>query len=280
MIRRTFLLFLISLFLIVKCLPQNKASSLDSLRQKLENFDFTGTVILADSLLKFSNNLTDSQFVEIYRMKGISEFTLQEDQAAKNSFLSILKINKNYELDSTNTSPKIIGFYNGIKKDFISDYDRQKQYNFSVDSLYSSQLKKRNDENINKLKNSMIRSLVIPGWGHLYLGEKTKGGILTVLSSVSLAATLYFTFDSNSKFNDYTNATDPAVIASNRDSYYESNSWKNISLVTFAILWVYSQIDLLFYHDFTLQSTSTAENISNLQYDSIRGIQLSYQFSF
>jgi hypothetical protein len=280
MIKKTFLVSVILLLLAAKGLPQSKATFLDSLKQKLENFDYTGTINLADSLLKFINNPTPSQLVEIYRMKGISEFSLQEDQAAKKSFMSILGIDKNYELDSAKTSPKIITFFDGIKKDFIADYSKQSKYNFEIDSLYSAQMRMRSVENINRFKNSMYRSLVLPGWGHLYLGEKPKGIILTALSSVSLVSAIYYIFDSNSKFDDYVRATDPLVIASKRDSYYESNSWKNISLITFSVLWLYSQIDLLFLHDFTVQNTATVQNLPELQYDLVHGIQLSYQFSF
>ena len=118
MIKKLFFLAAIFLFLAANGLSQDKATYLDSLRQKLENFDYTGTINLADSLLKFINNPTPSQLLEIYRMKGISEFSLQEDQAAKKSFLSILGIDKNYELDSAKTSPKIISFFDDIKKDY------------------------------------------------------------------------------------------------------------------------------------------------------------------
>ncbi|MGA8265918.1 MAG: hypothetical protein WB779_15855 [Ignavibacteriaceae bacterium] len=280
MIKKILLLFVILLFLTAKSFPQIKASSLDSLRQKLENFDYPGTINLADSLLKFTNNPTPSQLIGIYRMKGISEFSLLDNLAAKNSFLSILKIDKNYELDSAKTSPKIITFFDSIKKDFITQYNKQKKYNSEIDSLYSARVKMRSEENINKFKNSMYRSLILPGWGHLYLGEKPKGIILTTLSSASLAAALYFIVDSNSKFNDYVRATDPAVIAGNRKLYYNSNQWKNISLISFSVLWLYSQIDLLFLHDFTDQGTSTAQNLPMLKYDLARGIQLSYQLSF
>ncbi len=280
MIRKTILLLVPFLFLGVRGFSQTNGSSLDSLKQRLENFDYAGTINLADSLLKFTNNPAPSQLIEIYRMKGISEFSLLEDQAARNSFLSILKIDKNYELDSAKTSPKIITFFDGIKKNFIAEYNKQEKYNSQIDSLYSARIRMRSEENINKFKNSMVRSLLLPGLGHLYLGEKPKGIILTTLSSVSLVTAIYFIFDSNSKFNDYVRATNPAVIASNRDSYYESNSLKNISLISFSVLWLYSQIDLLFLHDFNDQNNSTAQNIPRLNYDLVRGIQLSYQWSF
>jgi hypothetical protein len=280
MVKKLFFLAAIFLLLTTEGLPQDKATFLDSLRQKLENFDYTGTINLADSLLKFINNPTPSQLIEIYRMKGISEFSLQEDQASKKSFLSILGIDKNYELDSAKTSPKIISFFDDIKKDFIADYNKQRKYNFEIDSLYSAQIRKRSEENIVDFKKSLVRSLVLPGWGHIYLGEKTKGIILTTLSSASLVSMIYFIFDSNSKFNDYNRATDPLIIASNRDSYYESNKWKNISMISFAVLWLYSQIDLLFLHNFTVQNSATVQNLPKLQYDLVRGIQLSYQYSF
>lgn len=280
MIKKIFFISVIFLLLAVNGLPQDKTTFLDSLKQKLENFDYTGSINLADSLLKFISNPTPSQLIEIYRVKGISEFSLQEDQAAKKSFLSILGIDKNYELDSTKTSPKIISFFDGIKKDFIADYNKQRKYNFEIDSLYSAQIRKRSEENINNFKKSMYRSLIMPGWGHIYLGETAKGIILTTLSSVSLVSTIYFIIDSNNKFNDYNRATDPLVVASNRDSYYESNKWKNISMISFAALWLYSQIDLLFVHDFEVQNSATAQNLPKLQYDFVRGIQLSFRYSF
>lgn len=279
MLRKIFLLFAIFLLLATNGYSQIEANSLDSLKQKLENFDYTGTINLADSLLKFGNNPTASQLIKIYQMKGVSEFSLLEDQAAKNSFLSILKIDKDYQLDSAKTSPKIIAFFDGIKKDFIAEYNKQEKYNFKVDSLYSAQIRKRSEEHVDKFKNSMYRSLVLPGWGHLYLGEKPKGIALTALTSVSLVAAVYFIIDSNDKFNDYVSATNPTAIASNRASYYNSNKWKNISLISFSVLWLYSQIDLLFLHDFNNQSTTTAQNLPMLNYDLVRGIQLSYKFS-
>ena len=280
MIRKALLFFVTFLLLAGRGFSQTKSSPLDSLKQKLENFDYTGTITLADSLLKFSNNPTASQLIEIYKMKGISEFSLLEDQAARNSFLSILKIDKDYQLDSTKTSPKIITFFDGLKKDFIENYNKQEKYNSEVDSLYSARIRRISEENINKLKNSMVRSLVIPGWGHLYLGEKGKGTVITTLSSISLAATIYFIIDSHNKFNDYTSSTDPVMSANNLDAYNNSNKWKNISIVSFSVLWLYSQIDILFLHDFNSQGSSTAQNIPRLNYDQVRGIQVSYQFSF
>ena len=280
MIRKTLLFFVTFLLLAGRGFSQTKSSSLDSLRQKLENFDYSGTITLADSLLKFSNNPTASQLIEIYRMKGISEFSLLEDQAARNSFLSILKIDKDYQLDSTKTSPKIITFFDDLKKDFIANYNKQEMYNSEVDSLYTARIRRISEENIDKFKNSIVRSLVIPGWGHLYLGEKVKGTVITTLSSISLAATIYFIIDSNNKFDDYTSSTNPVMSANNLDTYNNSNRWKNISLVTFSVLWLYSQIDILFLHDFNDRNTSVVQNLPSFKYDQLRGIQLSYQFSF
>lgn len=280
MIRKTLLFFVTFLLLAGRGLSQTESSSLDSLKQRLENFDYTRTITLADSLLKYSNNPTASQLIEIYRMKGISEFSLLEDQAARNSFLSILRIDKNYQLDSTKTSPKIITFFDNLKKNFIADYNKQEKYNSEVDSLYSARIRRVSEKNINKFKNSMVRSLILPGWGNLYLGERVKGTVITTLSSISLAATIYFIIDSHNKFNDYTSSTDPVMSANNLDTYNNSNNWKNISLVSFSILWLYSQIDILFWHDFNGQNSSTAQNLPNLKYDQLRGIQLSYQFSF
>ncbi len=262
---------LLSVFVIligVQGFGQTKGDFLDSLKQNFENFNYSETITMADSILRFSNNPTGSQLIEIYRMKGISEFSLLEDQAAKKSFQSILRIDKNYELDSAKTSPKIITFFDDIKRDFLVNYDKQQKNNYEADSLYSAQIRKRSEENISKLRNAMVRSLVIPGWGHLYLEEKPKGIILTTLSSISLASAIYFFLIQTTKRMIICRATDPQVISEKRDLYYQSNRWKNISILSFSVLWLYSQIDMLFLHEYGDQNTTALNNMPTLQYNS------------
>ncbi len=278
--RKLLPLFIFSILVCANINAQNKNKPMDTLKQRFENFDYVKTISLADSILRYDATLKDSMLIEIYRMKGISEFALQEDQAAMKSFLSILKINNNYQLDSAKTSPKIISFYKGIRQNYLLDYNQRKQRTSKEDSLYTDRIRKLSEKNMTDLKNAMLRSFILPGLGHIYLGQTGKGLVLTTLSTVSISGMIYFIIDSNKKEDDYLNATTPQAIANNFDTYNSSYKLRNAFIISSVIIWLYSQIDLLFFHDFDNQPALASRKLPHLQYDSIRGIQLSYRFHF
>ena len=278
--RKLLSLFILSILICANINAQNKSNPLGTLKQKFENFNYAATISLADSILRYNATLKDSMLIEIYRMKGISEFALQEDQAAMKSFLSILKINNDYQLDSAKTSPKIISFYNGIRQNYLLEYHQRKERVSAEDSLYADKIRKLSEKNMTNLKNAMMRSFLLPGLGHIYLGQTGKGLVLTTLSTVSISGMIYFIIDSNKKEDDYLNATNPQAIANNFDTYNSSYKLRNAFIISSVVIWLYSQIDLLFFHDFDNRPALTSEKLPHLQYDSIRGIQLSYKLNF
>ena len=184
-------------------------------------------------------------------MKAISLYTMNKGGAAKQSFIQILKLNPSYKLDSTNTSPKIISFFNNIKVNLADSLARQKPESSRVDTLYLTK-KIPDAEHEAKLKQAMLRSVLLPGLGHLYRGEKVKGWILTSVGAVSLGAAIYYAVDSNTKEKKYLDETDPALIPSLYSKYNTSYKLRNFSLLSFAAVWLYSQIDLLFFSEDTL----------------------------
>ncbi len=274
------LIIIFSFLFAAGSLAQTKINPVDSLKEKFEAFNYTEVISKADSLIKFNLNLSNSQLIEILRMKAISEFSLLNDLAAKNSFISILQMNKDYQLDSARTSPKIISFFNDVKAKYLAELNKQEQLNLAADSLYSFKLRQQRERVESKFRNSVIRSLVLPGLGQLYLGEKTKGLLLTSLSAVSLGSMIYFIIDSNNKERDYLNSSDPAAVQNNYDSYNNSYKLRNTSIITFAVLWLYSQIDLLLFSDFNSDQHSISQNLPHFKYDSLNGVQLGYTFRF
>ena len=251
-----------------------------TLNHQYESFLYTKVVSTADSLLKNPGNFTDGQLIQIYRIKGISEYSLLDENSARKSFLEILNIDSTYKLDSTVTSPKIISFYNNIKKKYLNDIVKKKSFETCGDSLSA----KSNFANINraaeKLRNSMIRSLVLPGTGHLYLGKKAKGIILTSLSAVSLGSMIYFIINTNKKHDAYESETNPSLIPGKYNDYNSSYKMRNASILTFAVLWIYSQVDILFFTDFNQNGDISENRLPGLKYDSQKGFQVSYKFQF
>lgn len=277
--KNIFTLFFIIVILTLTVNAQDTSGILDSLKQQYENFQFTRVISSADSLLLNKALMSKKQLIEIYRIKAISEFSLLEEENAKRSFISILNLDNNFKLDSTKVSPKIILFYSDIKNNYMADIEKQKELQAKQDTLLIPQIvgDSSGEDNLRKV---MIRSLLLPGMGHLYAGENTKGTILTTLSAASLGSMIYFIIDANKKQDSYQSESDQALIASKYNDYNNSYRLRNISIITFAVLWIYSQVDILFF----THSEKTQGLISSkkplLKYDSLRGLQVSYRVPF
>ena len=148
------------------------------------------------------------------------------------------------------------------------------------DSLFATKIRKQSEKNMMDLKNAMIRSFILPGLGHIYLGKTGKGLVLTTLSAVSIGGMIYFIIDSNKKEDDYLNTSDPKTISTNFDAYNSSYKLRNAFIISSVVIWLYSQIDLLFFHDFENTLTLASKDLPQLRYDSFRGIQFSYRLHF
>ncbi len=255
MIKYLYIILFVSLCTVPISAQQGK-KPLKELRDKFEAFEYEKVVSQADSLLQNDVKLSDGERVEIYRMKGISLYTMNKGEDAKQSFVEILKLDSSFKLDSTNTSPKIITFFNKIKANIADSLTRRKLEASKVDTLYVT--KKIPDiEHEAILRQAMLRSVLLPGLGHLYLKQEAKGWILTSVGALSLGAAVYFSIDSNNKENKYLDETDPSLIPSLYSKYNTVYKLRNISIVTFAAVWLYSQIDILFFSD---EAHSPADN--------------------
>jgi len=250
---------------------QQKGNNIALLKGEMETFKYNKVITDADSILRFNSNLSSKDLVDINMMKGIAQFSLSDNNGAKKSFINILKIDTTFEFNPADTSPKIIGFFDQVKNEYMQIFHGQKQY-IKVDTVFIPKLVE-DEKAAEDIKEALIRSVIIPGLGHLYLNEYLKGGVLTAISALTIGSSIYFIIDSNKKENQYLNATDPAVMQSAYNKFNTSYKMKNISLISFATVWLYSQIDILFF------TGKGIINNSNIQLHS-EGNKLSLKFFF
>ncbi|MFO7447028.1 MAG: hypothetical protein R6W90_11715 [Ignavibacteriaceae bacterium] len=268
-------IIIILLILPAAIFAQENSDSLKSINQKFQAFEYEEVIFEADSLLNFKDSISINLLLDIYRMKGISHFTLLQDRLAEHSFIEIIKIDTAYTLDSAKTSPKIISFYNEIRNEYIKQQEELQKLEARVDTVYiSDPSEKINIEE--QIKGTVIRSIILPGWGHLYSEQSAKGIILTSLSAVTILSSVYFIFDTNSKEDEYVNTRNPSLIPGKWDDYNSSYKMRNYSLIAFAAVWVYSQLDLLLF--------SNQENIeapdAELTFNSTSGLNFNWRFAF
>jgi TM2 domain-containing membrane protein YozV len=268
-----FFLFSINIF----C--QVSGDSLKSLKKQFESFEYQKVINNANKLLEGKDTISTANLKEIYRMKGISHFSINQDDSARYSFRQILKLDSTYSLDSSKTSPKIVAFFNEIKNNF-----RKEQIEISklaaarTDTVFVPQFV-RNINSEENLKKSMALSIIFPGVGHFTRGYTAKGWIFTTLTAATLGSTIYFIYDTNKRHREYMNQTNPSNILSKYNGYNSAFHKRNISIIALAAVWLYTQIDILFISNDTHQKLQTV-SIPQMNYDNLRGIQLSYQLSF
>ena len=226
-----------------------KNNDLDKLNREFQIFNYSKVIILADSFIANSKEFSEDEMIEIFLLKGISHYSLSESESVKNSFNNILDFNQNYKINTSKVSPKIIREFENLRKKH-KQLIISKNLNSIVirDTLYQvdTLILKPNNKFYSE---AVARSMVFPGWGHLYSGDKTKGWILTSANSVVLGSMLYFIYDTNQKESSYLNEVDISLVEEKYNDFDTSYKIRNSLIATYAILWIYTQIDILFFSE-------------------------------
>ncbi|MEW6654912.1 MAG: hypothetical protein AB1394_15770, partial [Bacteroidota bacterium] len=206
-----------------------------------EEYDYEKVIQLSNELIS-NNELDDSTRIDLYFMRGVSLYAIGNENLARTNFENILKIKKTYTPDVRKVSPKILLIFNEVKAEFIRQNPMQATTPEDIAKIISLAAERES-----KIKKSAVKNVFIPGWGHFSQGSTTKGLILGGLSTVNLAAMLYFIFETNNKQNAYLKETNKLFVESRYSSYNSAYKFRNTLILSYAALWVYSQIDLHFF---------------------------------
>lgn len=240
---RTLLFFLaVSTFLF----GQNN-EEISSLQNHYESFEYSSVISKAEVLLLDKERFSEESLIQIYELKAASHFAMGDQQNARKSFIETLKINDEYELNNVIYSPKLVDLFTNVKDEFLDILNAkdEKRQTLSESEITSTDLQQ--NVILEDFHIAVAKSLIIPGWGHLQLENSTKGWILTSVSTVTLGSMIYFVFDANSKEKDYLAETNANMIKMKYDDYDKSYKIRNSLIAAYAAVWLYSQIDLLFF---------------------------------
>jgi len=187
-------------------------------------------------------------------------------------------LNDNYKIDPNKVSPKIINEFEKLKAEysrFISNNNFLVTVKRDTVHIVDTILVKP-DKDIYSA--AVVRSMVLPGWGHLYSGNKTKGWILTSASALTLGSMVYFIFDANDKRSQYLNEVDPSLVDEKYNAYNTSYKIRNSLIVMYALFWIYSQIDILFISEIPFIHEVSTANINGFHNSLPPDIQFTFHF--
>lgn len=159
--------FCLTLFMIfcaeVKAVERLILANLQSL---YDSRRFEELVEYGNDLLKNPDELYREERIAVHSYLGFSYVILRRELEAKHHFLEWLKIEPEAQLDPVLVPPNIIRVFQ-LAKDAL-----QKEYTSPLSSA------KNRLDRWPLMKPVISRSLIYPGWGHYYAGEKTKGMII------------------------------------------------------------------------------------------------------
>jgi TM2 domain-containing membrane protein YozV len=246
----------------------------EKVKQLFDSFDYDNLIKTSNQLLA-KGNLNDSLIIEIHIMRAVSFYADGNQDQTKKSFENILAIKRNFSLDPLKISPKLVSLFEEVKTMFYRN-------NPETSALIDSTGIKQNIKNLdpNTIRIAVVQNLFLPGLGQLYQGKKIKGWIFAAASSLTFGGMIYFIFDSKTKENDYLKETNQFLIQQKYDVYNKSYKIRNAIIFSYALIWIYSQVDILLFHDSQV-STETTINGNYFGLNSMnRDFQLNFQIRF
>ena len=243
-----FFFFCLFVSLLISSVPvcaQSLSAQNEKLHQLFREFRYQEVIRLAEQTLETHQDLSVPQRCEILRLLALSYYSRQDMQGALKNFAEILTLDEHYRLDPLENSPKILAFFEEIR--------RQKQLTESkvpppsADSLAAARVYLIADSVRQSATLQMTYSLVLPGYGQVNRGEKLKGWLLLAGNFTLLGSALYFTAETNRLEKKYLQVTDPDKINGAWENYNRAYKSRNLFLSAFAVLWLYTQIDYIFH---------------------------------
>jgi hypothetical protein len=218
--------------------------SYTTVKSEFDSFQYEN-MIKSSSLLLAKGILSDSLAIDVHMMRAVAFYSMGNDISTRNNFESILKIRRNFNPDPAQISPKLISLFGEVKADYlkrnplsITESDTTKQVITPV-KLFGQA----------KMKGLFLENLVLPGIAQLQLGKNPKGILLTAVSAINLGAMIYYSIDTKNKEDEYLKQTEKQLILEKYSEYNDSYKIRNALIVSYALIWVYSQVDLLFFSE-------------------------------
>jgi len=252
--------------------------TLRDIRAAYKSFEYPAVIRLADTLLGRTDSLATSDLIEVHLLKAIAHFSLGNEEDARQSIVSVLVLQPDYTPDASTISPKIIRFFEKTRSEYFQSEERKRQMQLTSGSTIT--VHPTGDADDDLARGAMLRSFLFPGWGHAYISDNPKSWILLSVSVVSLGSMTYYIVRTAAREQDYLKETRPQLIEEKYDRYNASYRLRNALIITYAVLWLYSQVDLLFLSDQAFTHRQRMGLVPVISPNHAYGVTLSFALDF
>ena len=210
------------------------APRLDAIWEAYQQFEYAAARELAKTALDAYNNPED--LAEVHVILGLISFSENRALEANLQFREALRLNRNVELDPLLVSPKILDFFEEVRAG-LAQAGQEEPPDPGVVPRYVLVPDRRVE--------GTLRSMVLPGWGQLYKGERTKGFVLLGAWGFMVAGSVTAHVLRRQARNTYLDAGTPEEALDRYDTFNERHKARNALLLGAAGVWFISYVDAL-----------------------------------
>lgn len=205
---------------------------LEDIREAYEGLDFTIAETRINEALREYEQFLPDELSEIHVIYSLILFAQSEVSAAESQLRLAVQLNPSLVLDPLDTPPRLFQLFEEIKQ---AQDDESEQVSSREDVRYLI----INDPRAG----AAWRSVVVPGWGQLYKGEKRKGIILASLWGVTASGSVIAHLNRRQAQEHYRASETQAQTQSRFTAFSTWHKVRNNLLLAAAGVWVFSYID-------------------------------------
>ncbi|MDD5624964.1 MAG: DUF5683 domain-containing protein [Candidatus Cloacimonetes bacterium] len=123
--------------------------------------------------------------------------------------------------------------------------DWRDRLRYREDLIHRQQLLQIYEMQSNALRPTVLKSIVVPGWGQLACKDNLKGSVILGTEVLSLGASLYFYDKSNYYYNKYMQATQIEQIEDYYDQAQDQRFYSILFMGLGGIIWAYNIFDVI-----------------------------------
>lgn len=227
---------------------QSEEKLLEEVRTAYNQLNYEEAEIKANAALSNYQRFTPTQLTEIHKILGIIYFSQNRAAEAKQQFENALSLTPQLSLDPLYVSPKIIEFFNEVKQGWQTKTKEKANSEGEIRYLVMQDPRPA----------AAMRSMLLPGWGQTYKGQRSKGRVLMALWGVGVVGSLVAHIKRQDAEDKYLSERDPGKIQSRFNTFDTFHKVRNSLLIFSAGVWIYSYVDALLSHSRTLVESSVS----------------------
>jgi hypothetical protein len=217
---------------------QDALRLMDGMRQAYQQLHYTEVEVLAGQVLSNHPLFNAAQLTEAHQLLALVKYAQNDLEASRRQFEAALSLTPDLVLDQQLVSPKILEFFAQVKEAY-------QPLDLSATPVTDSPtIRYVRVEDVRAA--AAMRSLILPGWGQYYKGEKTRGVVLMGVWGAAAVGTALASLRADRARQAYLDEPDPDRASNQR--YDTWNTWfkvrNNLLLGTVGI-WAYSYVDAL-----------------------------------